>query len=398
MTGTERVPLQGKTILYAWELGEGLGHLPVLKAFAEGLKADGVQARFVLRETTAGPTQFLASTGGTLHSAPHWAKPALPEKRSRSLTDVMASNGYAQADHAAAIISAWDRVIDTIKPDLIVCDHAPSACLSAYGRVPVAIVGNGFAVTPTEGDWFPEFAPGEGKPEHQVYVFEAIQGAFRKLGRAPLPSLTAPFRGVFRGIYTFPILDTYRAVRREHLLGPIEAQPALTPLPARRRIFFYSAADFARLDALTQCIMDLGAEASVYLRGNVGPRAAILRSRGVEVFDTPPKLSEILPHVSAVFSHAGPGFTNAALTAGRPHIMFPRHFEAHAAAMGLVETGCGLRLVDLKPDTFRAAYERTQQDETMHAAAQRAGADAQSFIRDARALEVSLGAIRQFLA
>mgnify|MGYP003348212423 CR=1 FL=1 len=53
------VPLRGKTVLYAWELGEGLGHLPVLKAFAEGLKADGVQARFVLRELK-GASQMLA--------------------------------------------------------------------------------------------------------------------------------------------------------------------------------------------------------------------------------------------------------------------------------------------------------------------------------------------------
>jgi UDP:flavonoid glycosyltransferase YjiC (YdhE family) len=229
-------------------------------------------------------------------------------------------------------------------------------------------------------------------------VFEAIQSAFRALGRPPLPTITAPFRGVFRGIYTFPVLDTYRAVRREPLLGPIEAQPALTPLPQRRRIFIYSAADFARIDALTHCIMDLGAEASVYLRGNVGPRASILRSRGVEVFDAPPKLADILPQVSAVFSHAGPGFTNAALTGGRPHIIFPRHFEAHAAALGLVDLRCGIRLDDLKPETFRTAYEQASTDASMQAAAQKAGAEAQAFMRDARALETSLDAIRRLLA
>jgi hypothetical protein len=393
----KRVPLQGKTVLYAWELGEGLGHLPVLKAFAEGLKADGVQARFVLREIK-GAAQVLASTGGTLHSAPHWAKPALPQVRSRSLADIMASNGYSQADHAAAILSAWDRVINTIKPDLIVCDHAPSACLAAHGRIPVAIVGNGFAVTPTDGDWFPEFAPGEGKPENQAYVFEAIQGAFKSLGRPPLSSITAPFKGAFRGVYTFPVLDTYRAVRQEKLLGPIEAQPPLSPLPKQRRIFFYTAADFARIDALTHCIMDLGAEASVYMRGQVGPRASILRSRGVEVFDTPPRLADLLPQVSCVFSHVGPGFTNAALTGGRPHIMFPRHFEAHAAALGLVGLGCGIRLDDLTPDKFRAAFERASGDPHMQDAAQQAGAEAQTFMRDARALEVSLAALRALLA
>jgi UDP:flavonoid glycosyltransferase YjiC (YdhE family) len=144
--------------------------------------------------------------------------------------------------------------------------------------------------------------------------------------------------------------------------------------------------------------MDLGAEASVYLRGNVGPRAHILRSRGVEVFDMPPKLADILPQVSSVFSHAGPGFTNAALTGGRPHIMFPRHFESHAAALGLAELGCGIRLDELTPETFRAAFERASTDATMRAAAQKAGAEAQAFVREARALETSLDAIRRLLA
>ena len=43
--------LSGKKVLFAWELGEGLGHLPPLKAIALALKAHGVRPVFVLRET-----------------------------------------------------------------------------------------------------------------------------------------------------------------------------------------------------------------------------------------------------------------------------------------------------------------------------------------------------------
>lgn len=388
--------LSGKKILFAWELGEGLGHLPPLKAIAGALKPCGVRPVFVLRETK-NAIRALMPVGGDLRTAPHWAKPGTSIERSGSMADILAGNGYSNSDHAAAIISAWDKVIDEVKPDLLVVDHAPSALLSAYGRIPTVIAGNGFAVPPADGDWFPPYLPGEDRTDRQRVVFEAIQSAFKTIGRNSPPSITAPFRGAFRGIYSFPQIDTYRAIRKERLLGPIEAPPACLALPAKRRLFVYSATDIAKIDALMQCIMAIGPEASVYLRGGLGTRGAILRSRGVEVFDTPPPLADVLPAASVVFSHGGSGFTNAALASGRPHLVFPRHFEARSTAMGLADAGCGIRLEDLEVNSFREAYVRASEDETMREAAQREGIRAQHFVTQARALEVTVEAVRSLI-
>lgn len=389
--------LSGKKVLFAWELGEGLGHLPPLKAIALALKAEGVRPVFVLRETK-NAIRALMPVGGDLRTAPHWAKPGTTLERSGSMADILAGNGYSQSDHAAIIIAAWDKVLDEVKPDLIVVDHAPSALISAYGRIPVVVAGNGFAVPPIEGDWFPPFLPGEDKTDRQRVVFEAILQAFKVIGRNAPPSLTAPFRGAFRGVYSFPLIDTYRAIRKEAVLGPIETPPALLPLPPQRRLFIYSASDIAKIDALMQCIMAIGPEASVYLRGPLGARAGILRSRGVEVFESPPPLAEMLPRASVVFSHGGSGFTNAALASGRPHIVFPRHFEARSTAMGLVDAGCGIRLEDLEASSFRAAYLKASEDQSMRDAAQREGARAQEFVTQARALEVTADAVRKLLS
>lgn len=383
-------------MLLAWELGEGLGHLPPLKAIALALKPLGVKPVFALRETQhAGPA--LREVGADVYVAPHWAKPAQPPFKTGSFADILGANGYSTSEHAAGMIGAWDRLIDQVKPDAIVCDHAPSAMLSAFGRIPVAFVGNGFAVPPADEALFPPYTPGVGSPDGQAIVFEAISVGLRRLGRGAPATLTAPFRGDFRGVYSFPLIDSYRAVRRERVLGPIEPQPPLAALPDRPRLFVYSAVDFARIDALFHCLMDIGPEASVYLRGNLGPRAAILRSRGVEVFDKPQAFTEIMPRASVVFSHAGSGFTNAALASGRPHITFPRHFEAKASAMGLEQAGCGIRLETLDVADFRAAYRRANMDTAMRAAAQRVGQDAQDFIASARAHDVTVDAVKRLL-
>ena len=383
-------------MLLAWELGEGLGHLPPLKAIALALQPLGVKPVFALRETHhAGPA--LRDFNAPVFVAPHWSKPAAPPFKTGSFADILGANGYTTSERAASLIGAWDRLIDHVKPDAIVCEHAPSAMLSAFGRIPVAFVGNGFAVPPADEAQFPPYTPGVGSPEGQDVVLEAISVALRRLGRPAPATLTAPFRGDFRGVYSFPLIDSYRAVRRERVLGPIEPQPPLAPLPDRPRLFVYSALDFARIDALFQCLMDIGPEASVYLRGNLGPRAAILRSRGVEVFDKPQPFAEIMPRASVVFSHAGSGFTNAALASGRPHITFPRHFEAKASAMGLEQAGCGIRLNTLDVESFRAAYRRAQMDEAMRDAAQRVGQDAQDFIASARAHDVTIEAVKRLL-
>jgi hypothetical protein len=383
-------------VLLAWELGEGLGHLPPLKAIALALQPLGVKPVFALREIHhAGPA--LRDFNAPVFVAPHWSKPAAPPFKTGSFADILGANGYTTGERAAGLIGAWDRLIDHVKPDAIVCEHAPSAMLSAFGRIPVAFVGNGFAVPPADEAQFPPYTPGVGSPEGQDVVLEAISVALRRLGRPAPATLTAPFRGDFRGVYSFPLIDSYRAVRRERVLGPIEPQPPLAPLPDRPRLFVYSALDFARIDALFQCLMDIGPEASVYLRGNLGPRAAILRSRGVEVFDKPQPFAEIMPRASVVFSHAGSGFTNAALASGRPHITFPRHFEAKASAMGLEQAGCGIRLNTLDVESFRAAYRRAHMDEAMRDAAQRVGQDAQDFIVSARAHDVTIEAVKRLI-
>jgi rhamnosyltransferase subunit B len=383
-------------VLLAWELGEGLGHLPPLKAIALALQPLGVKPVFALREIHhAGPA--LRDFNAPVFVAPHWSKPAAPPFKTGSFADILGANGYTTSERAASLIGAWDRLIDEVKPDAIVCEHAPSAMLSAFGRIPVAFVGNGFAVPPADEAQFPPYTPGVGSPEGQDVVLEAISVALRRLGRPAPATLTAPFRGDFRGVYSFPLIDSYRSVRRERVLGPIEPQPPLAPLPDRPRLFVYSAVDFARIDALFQCLMDIGPEASVYLRGNLGPRAAILRSRGVEVFDAPQPFAEIMPRASVVFSHAGSGFTNAALASGRPHITFPRHFEAKASAMGLEQAGCGIRLSTLDVESFRAAYRRAHMDTAMREAAQRVGRDAQDFIVSARAHDVTIEAVKRLL-
>jgi len=388
--------LSNKTILFAWEIGEGLGHLPPLKAVAQALKREGASVVFALRDAVQTRAE-LAELGAPILPAPFWPTPAPPPSPSGTYADILAGNGYGASANIRALIEAWDAVFGVTRPDLIVCEHAPSAALCAFGRIPVAFVGNGFVVPPSDAPEFPSYEPGKGEALRQRPILAAMQEALAGLGRSPPKTICEPFRGVFRGVYTFPSLDTYRGMRREPVLGPIEPLPALSALPATRRLFAYSAADYSGIDELARSLMDLGPEASAYFRGALGARAAVIKSRGVHVYDTAPSLSAILPGADAVFSHAGTGFAHAALAAGRPHIVSPRHFEALVTARRLEEMGAGIVVHPFEPKRFRDAVKRAFDDSAVRTAAQKAGEAAQEFMKTAAPLETTCAALRKIL-
>jgi UDP:flavonoid glycosyltransferase YjiC (YdhE family) len=131
-----------------------------------------------------------------------------------------------------------------------------------------------------------------------------------------------------------------------------------------------------------------------YFRGSLGARGDVIKSRGVHVYDTAPALSTVLPEASVVFSHGGTGFTYAALAAGRPHILNPRHFEAHSTARALEELGAGIALHPFEPKRFREAVARANDDRALRESAQKAGAAAQAFVAQATPLETTMAALR----
>lgn len=383
----------GKTALFAWELGEGLGHLPVLKAIAEALQREGWTIVFALRDPVL-TRASLASLNCAILPAPHWPNPVAVAKPSFTYADILAANGFGAVEHLSSLLETWDDMLDVAKPDLIVCEHSPGVVMAGFERVPVAIVGNGFIVPPADGATFPAYKSATGEMSSQGGVLAVMQEALMAKGRAAPASITEPFRTAFRAVYAFPELDPYRAIRRDAVLGPMETMPPLTPLPSKRKLFVYSASDYALIDELIAALMDIGPQASVFLRGKPGAKATVLKSRGASFFEEAPKLAETLPQMSCVFSHAGSGLVSAALAAGRPQILNPRHGEATLTANALQEMGVGISLPLLERQHLREAIERVHADAKFASAAQRAGETAQAFLAQANALESTLGALR----
>ena len=380
-----------KTALLVWEIGEGLGHVPTLKAIAGGLQTQGWRVVFALREIEA-TRSSLASFDTRIVQAPYRANATAVRNPSFSYADILAANGFGAVPELRRLIEGWDKIFDEVRPDLLVAEHSQSALAAAFGRIPAAVVGNGFLMPPADGATFPSYGRAEPDAVSQEALLRVLKEALAGRGGEP-QAITEPFRGVFRGVYSFPELDPYGAERSEPAMGPLEAMPPLTPLPQRRNLFVYSASDYALIDELSAVMMELGPKASAYFRGSPGARATVLKSRGVTVFSAAPALADILPTASAVFSHAGSGFASAALAAGRPQILNPRPGEAAMTAKLLEDLGVGIVNNPLERGRLRDAVERLNTDKEIAGTAQRTGEEAQAFLAQANALERTIGAI-----
>ncbi len=328
-------------VLLAWELGEGLGHLVPLFALAASLHAAGVTPVFAVRDPVAARA-YRGSAEFEIVQAPFWPDPQPARGPSRGYINILHANGFHDASALGGVLDAWDGVIAQTGASALVCEHAPSAVAAAFGRLPVAIIGNGYLVPPADAAEFPPLRPEADDPAPAVLA--AMRGAMAaRPGGAP-ECVTAPFRAARRYVTSFPEIDPYHASRRDAVIGPLEAMPAPTPAPHGGKLFAYMARDWPRFGDLLQALMALGPRAGVFTPGLSQAQATLLRSRGVHVFDAPPPLDQLLPRVRAVLSHGGTGTAHAALAAGRTHLIAPRHDEAWTTLRLLESAGAGLAL------------------------------------------------------
>jgi hypothetical protein len=336
--------------LLGWELGDGLGHVRRLLAVARGLAGRGHHPVLALANVVE-PAAVLRDEPFPVLPAPLRTPRAAREAhfQAASYADILAVRGFDDAGDLLALARSWQHLIDLVRPALVVCDHSPALCLAAYGVLPVVLVGTGFTVPPAELPVFPPLGTPARPVMPQEQVLEVVQQVQRRRGRPVPDSLGGLFAPAMRLVCTLPELDPYRALRREPAVGPLgELPPPLPPAPAPG-YFAYLAGDFPGVDNLLGALAGTGLPGSVYVRGASRALLDFLRGRGLVVHERPAPLAEALAGASVILHHAGAGTTEAALAAGRPQLLFPRHLEQTLTSQALHALGVGVGLAGEQP-------------------------------------------------
>jgi UDP:flavonoid glycosyltransferase YjiC (YdhE family) len=354
-------------IVFAWELGGGLGHLAPFRPIAERLAARGHEVTLAVRDVERVNTVF-DSRAVRVVQAPICVKTygGLAEPP-LNYAEILMRYGYLDAPLLGGLLRAWRGLLDLARADVVIADHAPTALLAARARgTPRALFGITFsvppAVSPTPGmrSWVQ--VPRERLASSDASVLDAINRCLD--GQAPrLAALHEIFDGALRLYLGLPELDAYGPRDPGDYLGLYTAVAAFRPVTWPEgegpRIFVYLHADYSHVEAALAALERSGARCFVYLLGGTpahwqkyqGPRLAFSAE--------PVNLDAAVADCDLYVGHGGSGAAMSVLRAGKPMLLLPSQLEQFLLASILEKLGVA-RLVhpDAQPPDIAGTLGR----------------------------------------
>lgn len=331
-------------VMIGWELGAGLGHATRLLSVARGLSAKGHRPFLVFRNLVE-PWSTYHDAGFPIFQAPVW-QPRAQEKNkpfhAAAISDIFSTQGFTDPDDLLPMVMAWQSLIDSIRPEIIVSDYSPTLCLAAWGVTPMVIVGDGFTTPPEDTPAFPALRPSAPVTATQESLLAVIHEVQRRRQRPAPSTMPKLFSAEARFICTIPELDPYRKQRHEPAAGPFSPVPPPLPSPMKPGFFAYLAADAPTFKSAVMGLAAVPFPGSFYIRRPPDSIVKMLTNKGHHVFPTPAPIIDLLRDVPLIAHHGGVGTTETALGVGRPQLLFPRHLEQKLTAAALHELGVGL--------------------------------------------------------
>ena len=222
-------------IEFAWELGAGTGHVATLLPIAAAMKTRGHDARFLLRDLSAG-ADLDGAAEIPRESAPIWSGPPTCEAP-LSLGEILLNFGYHDPPQHKALIDAWRERLKG--SHAVVANVAPAAHLAALTLgIPSFEISQGFHVPPPAmpspplRHWEP--APRARLEAADRRVLHAINTVLSGHGVRPLASIGELFAGRAM-LLTYPELDIYPERGPCDYYGITDSGEA-RPFPTGRRV------------------------------------------------------------------------------------------------------------------------------------------------------------------
>lgn len=350
------------TILISWELGGGLGHVLRWLPLVDSLRTKGHQMVAAVRDLRA--ARPLASRGVALLQAP--VKLGRQRDRiepARTFAHVLHNTGFGDPEELAVLVKAWRHLLNYVRPDLILCDHSPTALLAARGRQGLrrAVLGTGFCCPP-DVDRFPDLRPwlgeaGErlGREEHRV--LEHANRVLHRLNAAPLARLGQLFGDAHATfLTTFAELDAYAARSGVGYYGvwtsPDGRMPHW-PAVSGPKLFAYLKPGQG-LPRVLEALRQLGNPALVYVDQLDSRLKNRFASARLHFAPTPLDLAAVGQQCDLAILNAGHGATVSMLLAGRPIFQLPINLEQALNARATARLGAGLIASSIQPQPLAA--------------------------------------------
>jgi hypothetical protein len=354
---SQRQP-ESASILIAWELGAGLGHLmraiPLVRRFCER----GHDVSLAVRDLSRMPRSFEGLDVAYYQAPIKTTRTGKAVRTPRTLAHILHNSGYAVYDELRGRAEAWRSLYDLVRPDLILCDHSPTALLAAAGTgAAVATTGTGFCCPP---DLYPlpDFRP--WLPDASVQLRTDEDAVLRNVNRV-LESWNVPELERLGQLYsrvdecflaTFRELDHYPMRPNGRYWGAWPNAGGHYPRwPQRgkgKRVFVYLHR-FKALPDLLRLLNELQLPTLAYCDPLDPETRQNFASETLHFVDQRLDLSEVGRQCDFAILNAGHGTTVSMLLAGKPILQIPNQLEQTLTGLATVRLGAGLSAEPTEP-------------------------------------------------
>ena len=344
-----------KTVLIAWELGSGLGHVMRASAFAEQFAQRGFRVVVCLRELADCAVARWPQDISLLQSPMASRLPGLTAPANYG--EILFASGYHDGNQLSALIASWSHLIELVDPAVIITDHAPTAHLAArLCGVAVVRIGTGFFAPPPQSPT-PRFRTWHAVDHERMAAAEArvlqTVNEMQKLFAEPLAtSLSAALVPDLDLIAGWPELDCYAHYRPQGSVTyigneRIVAQSAPPSPPAnghgKKRIAAYLKGGYGALEPVLRALGS-GYSTIAYVTSLHQEMRGRWSSDSLWFSPEPLNMIALAQSCDLLVCHAGAGTAPLFLEAGKPVLLLPYQAEQRTNADKIVATGAGLSI------------------------------------------------------
>lgn len=338
-------------ILAVWEMGANMGHIDRLLLLARELRERGHEVVFLLRDLSRAHGR-IAAEGFEMGQAPVWLPRLANPPAFVNYTSVLAAAGWMDAPGLAGLLAGWRHALQRLRPDLLICDHAPTALLASRRLdLPTWAIGTSFEVPP-RGAQFPAMAHWEPAARARCAADDArllavANDALALVGEPPLARLTDLFAGCRQAIATLPELAHYDGYGPDmpfcgpSYVGDRGVAPQW-PEGDGARVFAYLAPTHPEFRALMAALNALPVRALVHAKGLSDEAARRLAGPRLRFEPQPLHIDATLAEADLLISHGGIGTVTAAVMAGKPQLAVTTHMEQFMTGRRLATRQLGL--------------------------------------------------------
>ena len=342
-----------KHIVLAWELGAALGHVMGFRGLVTGFLSQGCTVSIVGRNLCS-VEKIFSDLDITYYQSPVF----LAEKKERlpathSYSDIIYDLGYESEGSLMGLVKGWNHLFSLIKPDLIICDHSPTALLSsACLDIPSCTFGNGFFIPP-DSELPVLFQKTDKTIQKQVLaryklVLKSINKVLDSHSKKAISSLYDLFRPATHFLCTFAETDHYSRAHDTVYYGPRSTTNqgrVYTFAPQEKVIFAYLQPYTAKLIPLLSALAKLPMRSILYIPRPTDDVLRLINThKNLSLTNEHVNVESMFTNTMLLVSNGSHGLVNEALVRGIPAVLFPTQLEQNILAKKLSDQKLALAI------------------------------------------------------